>query len=88
MLRGIDRSMFESPAIFDIGLLWLRMDHGSKSENEFMPLEAETSIKLLPEAGTSVAELIKMFDDMNYLPSHYPFYCEEIESRHQLAEIV
>lgn len=80
--------MFENPIFFDIGLMWLRADHGEDIENEFMPDLTEINHNALQAAGLSFRDLVEGFDRLEYFPSLYGVYCDEIESRHQIGMVV
>jgi hypothetical protein len=78
-LLGLDRSMFNFPELFDLGLLLLRSPHQNASE---MP---ETLIVALGEKQL-MSQIMCALNAMWLIPAFFKQYAQKIEQRAQSVE--
>ena len=71
---GLDRSMFREPEIFDVGLMVLRQPN-------LQPYEVNDDILKIISSMHLPSTVLKMENELQFLPAHYQNYCAEIESR-------
>lgn len=79
MLYGVDQSMFQNQKFFELGLKMLRADDYSENQNVPLPPPDWLLSELLDLQ--IVARLEIAFDEMQFMPAFYKFYCAEIERR-------